>query len=114
MADARVKHLRVNATRAETLLWHQLRRKRVEGLRFRRQFPLGQYVVDFVCLPARLIVEVDGPTHELTERWDDRRTAWLESRGYRVIRFKNADVARNLDGVVGSIAAALREAAPSH
>jgi very-short-patch-repair endonuclease len=113
MANARVKHLRVNATRAETLLWHQLRRKRVGGLRFRRQFPLGPYVVDFVCLAAKLVVEVDGPTHALAERRDERRTRWLESRGFRVIRFKNEDVTCDLESTVRAIAAALREFAPS-
>ncbi len=113
MPDSRVKYLRVNATRVETLLWHQLCRKRVSGLRFRRQFRLGVYIVDFVCLPAKLIVEVDGPTHESTDESDRRRTQWLESRGYRVIRFRNADVSKNLIGVIDTITSALRAEAPS-
>ncbi len=113
MMDSRVSHLRVNATNAEQLLWHQLRRKRVGNLRFRRQFRLGNYIVDFVCLPARLVVEVDGPTHESTHDRDMRRTRWLESRGYRVIRFTNEHVTGNLEGVVRSISLALRANAPS-
>jgi very-short-patch-repair endonuclease len=85
------------------MLWHQLRKKRVGDVRFRRQFPIGTYIVDFVCLPARLIIEVDGPMHDLTFAADQRRTQWLESRGFKVVRFRNEDVLRNLDGVVAMI-----------
>jgi very-short-patch-repair endonuclease len=84
MTDDYVQHLRANATRAETLLWHQLRRKRVAELRFRRQFRLGRYIVDFVCLPARLVIEVDGASHDLTcsatwKAWC-RRSTWCCAR----------------------------------
>jgi very-short-patch-repair endonuclease len=108
MADQRVKHLRANATRAEELLWHQLRRKRVGNVRFRRQHRLGPYIVDFLCVPARLVVEVDGPTHAQTEARDERRTRWLESQRFRVIRFGNDQVTGDLDGVVRAITAAVR------
>jgi len=108
MADPRVKHLRVNATKAEDLLWHQLRRKRVGGVRFRRQHRLGPYIVDFLCVPARLVVEVDGPAHELTHARDERRTRWLESRRFRVIRCSNDQVTADLDGVVRTIETAFR------
>ena len=103
MADPIAKRLRENQTKAEQLLWHQLRKKRVGQLRFRRQFRLGHYIVDFVCLPARLIIEVDGPSHDQTLEDDERRSRWLESQGFKVIRFRNEDVLRNLDGVVRTI-----------
>ena len=112
MIDSRVKHLRTNATPVEDLLWHQLRRKRVNGVRFRRQFKLGTYIVDFVCLPARLVIEVDGATHELTHEQDERRTKWLEGQGFQVLRFRNLDVAKNLDGVVRAIEAATKNPSP--
>ncbi|MCK6452927.1 MAG: DUF559 domain-containing protein [Alphaproteobacteria bacterium] len=106
-SDDRVRYLRANTTRAEELLWHQLRRKRVAGLRFRRQFRLDHYIVDFVCLSARLIVEVDGPSHEQTVVRDNRRTQWLVRQGFRVIRFRNDEVFDNIEGVVRTIEAAL-------
>ena len=109
--DLHVKFLRQNQTGAERLLWHQLRRKRVGHLRFRRQYRLGSYIVDFVCLWARLIVEVDGPHHDLTFENDQRRTRWLESQGFRVIRFSNDDVMGNLEGVVRRIEVGLSKAA---
>jgi very-short-patch-repair endonuclease len=92
MTDPVVKKLRENATDAERKLWHLLRRKQVAGLRFRRQYPLGPYIVDFVCLPARLIIEVDGGQHADHVERDTMRTAWLESQGFRVIRFWNNEV----------------------
>jgi very-short-patch-repair endonuclease len=106
-----VRFLRQNATKAETLLWHQLRRKRVGERRFRRQYPIGRYIVDFVCLPARLIVEVDGASHDLTFEQDEHRTRWLEREGFRVIRFWNRDVMNALDSVVRTIEAELSAAA---
>jgi very-short-patch-repair endonuclease len=108
--DPRVKLLRQNATKAKTLLWHQLRRKRVGDLRFRRQYRIGRYIVDFVCLPARLVVEVDGDSHDLTFEQDERRTRWLEREGVRVIRFWNRDVMNDLDSAVRTIEAELSAA----
>ena len=107
MTNPRIKHLRRNATEAETLLWHQLRLKRVGERRFRRQFPLGDYIVDFVCLSAKIVVEMDGESHGQTVEFDARRTRWLEARGYRVVRFTNGEVMANLDGVVRTIELAL-------
>jgi very-short-patch-repair endonuclease len=103
MADRRVQFLRRNLTEAERLLWHQLRDRRVGGVRFRRQYRLGAYVVDFVCLPARLVIEVDGSSHEFTAEADGRRTQWLESQGFRVIRLSNEQVMSNLAGSVQTI-----------
>ena len=88
-------------------LWSRLRRKQLEGFRFRRQHPLGPYVVDFCCAEAKLIVEVDGGHHADD---DEARTRWLEARGYRVIRFWNNDVLANTEGVLCMILDALRAA----
>lgn len=76
-----------------------LRRRQVDGFRFRRQRPIGPYIVDFVCLSARLVIEVDGGQHADDVAWDTARTRWLESQGYRVIRFWNNEVLGNPDGV---------------
>jgi very-short-patch-repair endonuclease len=107
VADSFVRSLRRHPTEAERLLWRQLRGKKVGDLRFRRQFRLGPYVVDFVSLPARLVIEVDGASHELTADRDERRTGWLESRGFRVIRFTNDQIVERLSDVVDTIVAAL-------
>jgi very-short-patch-repair endonuclease len=79
-------------TRAEDILWRALRARRFDGHKFRRQMPLGPYVADFVCLEARLIVELDGAPHDddpAQQAHDARRTAWLASQGFRVLRFSN-------------------------
>ncbi len=91
-------------TEAEQRLWLQLRGRRLEGFKFKRQWTLGRYVVDFCCLEARLIVEVDGGQHN--EEADPVRTAWLEAEGFRVRR--NNDVVENLGGVLATLAADLR------
>jgi very-short-patch-repair endonuclease len=103
-----VKHLRQNMTRAEWKLWHHLRRKQIGGLRFRRQYPIGDYIVDFICLPARLIIEVDGGQHAQMEQEDAQRTAWLESQGFRVIRFWNNEVMETMEHVIETIQSEVR------
>ena len=89
-------------TRAETLLWRYIKAHRIEGLGFRRQAALGNYVADFVCHSARLIVELDSESHDFESRQktDRRRDAWFESQGYAVLRFTNDQVLRELEGVV--------------
>lgn len=110
----RARELRANMTDAEQKLWSVLRRKNLNGLRFRRQFSLGPYFADFICLPARLIIEVDGGQHAEEEQMahDQRRTAWLNSQNFRVLRFWNLDVLENLEGVVDAIDGALRQPLP--
>ena len=112
MPSLRARQLRTNATDAERKLWHKIRRRQLEGFRFRRQVPLGPYIVDFACLSAKLIVEVDGGQHgeEANILSDLQRTEWLERQGFRVIRLWNIDVLQNVDGVWENIAAALAEA----
>ncbi len=92
-------------TDAERRLWRELRARGL-GAKWRRQQPIGSYIADFVCQQARLIVEVDGGQHCESEA-DERRTAWLESVGYRVLRFWNNEVLENTDGVLIRVAEAL-------
>lgn len=112
MTDAKTfaRSLRWNATDAERLLWKQLRRRRVDGFRFRRQRPFGPYVCDFTCLEARLVVELDGSQHLEQADRDARRDDFMRSHGYRVMRFWNGDVASNTDEVLETIFAALHDA----
>jgi very-short-patch-repair endonuclease len=107
MLDAYVKFLRQNQTPAESRLWFQLRRNRTAGHAFRRQHRLDRYIVDFVCLAARLVIEVDGPTHDITVAEDAHRTRRLESQGFRILRFPNAQILTDLDSVVRTIEAIL-------
>ncbi|WP_415643223.1 endonuclease domain-containing protein [Sphingomonas antarctica] len=103
--------LRGMPTPAEDLLWRYLRSRRCAGAKCSRQIPVGPFVADFVCREQGLIVEVDGESHELTVDYDARRTGFLEAQGYRVVRFTNDEVTRNLDGVVRAIEVALRDSA---
>ena len=107
--------LRRRQTYAEARLWGELRTLRALGVRFRRQHPIGHYIVDFVCLEKKLVLEVDGGQHneEPGNQQDAERTAWLESEGYRVIRFWNNDVFSNMDGVGQRLAQFLEELSPS-
>ena len=108
------RQLRAQASDAEGKLWHALRRKQINGLRFRRQFALGPYFADFVCLPARLVIEVDGGQHGEAEQAarDARRTAWLERNGFRVLRFWADQVMTNLPSILDGIEIALRQPLP--
>ena len=90
-------------TDAERRLWAHLRLRRLDGHRFRRQVPIGPYVVDFACLAARLIVEVDGIQHSVDDLYEAKRTMWLEDRGYRVLRYGNRDVLVETDRVAEDI-----------
>src|SRR5262245_56290275 len=98
----RAKQLRRRMTRAETLLWRYIKANHIDGLSFRRQVPTRGYVADFVCYAARLIVELDGESHEFKSRQqhDAQRDAWFESQGYAVLRFTNDQVLSELEGVV--------------
>jgi very-short-patch-repair endonuclease len=106
---SRALSLRRDATDAETIIWNAIRAQRIHGARFRRQTPIGPFIVDFVCHAANLIIELDGGQHFETEheRRDARRDAFLVSKGYRVLRFNNYDVMTNRQGVLETIAAAV-------
>ncbi|MGD9501445.1 MAG: endonuclease domain-containing protein [Methyloceanibacter sp.] len=98
---ARARSLRSSSTMAERRLWKVLRKHQLHAVQFRRQQPIGPYVVDFFCPSAKLVIEIDGGQHAeaRTEMRDAKRTQWLESRGYQVLRFWNNDVLQNLEGV---------------
>jgi very-short-patch-repair endonuclease len=102
---SRAKRLRTTMTRAETLLWRYIKARRIGGLLFRRQVPMHRYIADFVCHSHRLIVEIDGESHNFESRvqHDAERDAWFVSEGYTVLRFTNEDVLTNLGGVVETI-----------
>jgi very-short-patch-repair endonuclease len=105
------KQLRKEMTEAEHLLWLHLRAHRLDGQKFRRQQPIGPYIVDFVQFDARLIVEADGGQHN--ESASDRtRDAWLASQGFRVLRFWNHDILQRTDAVLESIWAAVATSPP--
>lgn len=106
---AAARKLRVNQTDAEKLLWGRLRARQLQNYKFRRQQPLGPYVVDFVCQQTRLVIELDGGQHQEQENADALRTAFLISQGYRVSRFWNNEVMANLDGVLQQILELLAE-----
>ncbi len=104
---------RRDRTEPEKRLWQALRNRQLGGAKFRNQVWLGPFLVDFYCADAKLAVEVDGDTHAHQQDYDERRTAWLEEEGFRVIRFSNDEVMRNLEGVASAISAALVPS-PSH
>ena len=91
------------------MLWNILRRRQVSGYKFRRQAPIGPYIVDFLCLEIRLVIEVDGGQHSEQANYDARRTAWLESEGFKVIRFWNNEVLEETDSVRDAIWMAVEE-----
>ena len=102
--------LRREETIAEKRLWEQLRNRTLEGFKFSRQVPIGPYIVDFVCRDQRLIVEVDGATHTTENELanDNRRTGFLKSESYTVIRFQNDEIMSGMDEVLTLILQALR------
>ncbi len=99
------RELRKRMTDAETLLWHCLRGKRLDGFRFRKQHPIGRYVLDFYCVSKKLAIELDGGQHNTPEglAQDRERTAWLSAQGIRVVRFGNREVLSNLEDVLDRI-----------
>jgi very-short-patch-repair endonuclease len=105
----RARELRKNANDAEERLWSLLRGKQLSGYKFRRQYPIGNYIADFACISARLVIEVDGDTHgnDEAEARDAKRTEYIERLGYRVIRFWNDQVFNATDGVIETILDAL-------
>jgi very-short-patch-repair endonuclease len=99
------KSLRKNAPLPEQKLWAQLRNRQLEGFKFRRQVPIGPFIADFVCIEKMLVVELDGWTHSTAEElaYDHRRTAFLNSEGYRVVRFDNIESMQGMDEMLTMI-----------
>ncbi|HGJ65813.1 TPA: endonuclease domain-containing protein [bacterium] len=97
------RNLRKNPTDAEKFLWRHIRERQLEGLKFRRQFPIGNYIADFVCLEKHIIIELDGGQHAINKPKDIERDKWLSNQGFRVLRFWNNDVLNNIDGVIETI-----------
>jgi very-short-patch-repair endonuclease len=102
----RARHLRQAQTTAEKLFWHGVKAKRFESYKFRRQFPIGDYFVDFACVSAKLVVEIDGGQH-CDSVADVKRTEYIERKGYKVIRFWNDEILRNIEGVLTSLSLTL-------
>jgi very-short-patch-repair endonuclease len=94
------KSLRKKATQVETLLWNQLRARQIEGVKFRRQQPIDEIIVDFVCFEKKLIIELDGGQHAQSREKDRERDKNLSEKGYTVLRFWNNEVLENLIGVL--------------
>ncbi|MCK6554739.1 endonuclease domain-containing protein [Candidatus Binatia bacterium] len=107
-ATRRARRLRRRATDAEGRLWYHVRARQVDGAKFRRQEPLGPYMVDFCCVESRLVVEVDGGQHFEQREYDEERSRFLELSGYRVLRFWNNEVMENIEGVLARIGEAVR------
>ncbi len=103
------RRLRRTSTEAERKLWSLLSSAQLNGVKFRRQHPIGTYVVDFVSLDSKLVIEIDGGHHNIddVQKSDESRTAWLTGEGYSVLRFWNNDVINNTEGVIESIREAL-------
>jgi very-short-patch-repair endonuclease len=106
LLKTRARQMRREPTDAERRLWRYLRGGRLGGFKFRRQETLGPHIVDFVCLERRLIVEVDGGQHAENAR-DATRDAWLQGRGFEVVRFWNSEVLGETEGVVFALACKL-------
>ena len=109
------RDMRKAMTEPETRLWFELRAGRFEGIKFRRQKVIGRHIADFAANDPKLVIELDGDTHSSSADYDLERTRDLETQGYRVARFSNADVMQNIDGVLrqlGKIVERLRDAPP--
>jgi very-short-patch-repair endonuclease len=106
------RSLRSNLTDAEQLLWQALRQKQLHGNRFRRQHPIGKYIADFACIEQKLVIELDGGQHQEQAIYDAQRTAFIETQGWRVLRFWNNEVLGNLAGVLRKIAEELKVLPP--
>jgi len=105
----RARELRKNSTDAEKCLWQKLRNRQLGGYKFKRQVPIGHYIVDFMCESASLIVELDGGQHAEQQAYDDKRTAFLQAKGFKVLRYWNNEVLENTGNVLISLTLALSQ-----
>ena len=109
----RARELRSNMTNAERHLWKHLRQRQIAGYRFRRQMPMGSYIVDFICLERRLIIEIDGSQHQEQQVYDARRDQWLAEQEFQVLRFWNNEVLNQTEGVLMRILEVLERTPPT-
>ena len=105
----KAKQLRRNSTDAEKYLWAKIRNRQLESWKFRRQLPVGRYIVDFTCSELRLIIEIDGGQHAEQVHYDLGRTRFLQAKGYRVVRFWNNEVLGNIEGVLEALTLTLSQ-----
>jgi len=110
--NTRERELRQNATEAEKRLWTRQRNRQLDGLKFRRQVPMGRYIADFLCKSEKVIIELDGGQHAMQTEQDAERTRTMEAMGYIVLRFWNNDALGNTDGVLTEILATVRRGKP--
>ena len=108
ISHVRARELRRDRTAAEAKLWGRLRNASLDGVKFRRQFPIGEFIADFCCPQRRLVIELDGGQHVEQVQRDEWRRALLAQHGYRVMRFWNEEIINNLDGVLERILEELR------
>ncbi|HVG07612.1 MAG TPA: endonuclease domain-containing protein [Thermoanaerobaculia bacterium] len=110
LVRTRAKELRQTQTPAEKAMWGLLREHRLEGLKFRRQYPIGIFIVDFCCCERRLVVELDGEVHDTSSQqaWDENRDIYLQQRGFKVLRFRNEAVFNDPDSILQRIHEAVR------
>jgi very-short-patch-repair endonuclease len=98
--DDFARALRKRSTDAENILWRQLRAKKLLGLKFRRQEPIGRYIVDFVCHEKKVIIEIDGGQHSVDKEKDQERDHWFKTKGFEVLRFWNNDVLKKTEEIL--------------
>ena len=101
--SSNAKQLRKNCTHTEQHLWYFLRAKRLNGYKFKRQYVIDNYIVDFICIEHKLVIELDGSQHMDALDYDLKRTNYLNNKGYKVLRFWNHDVLQNTDSVLREI-----------
>jgi very-short-patch-repair endonuclease len=106
------RELRRDVSRAEKICWHLIRDRRIKGVKFRRQHPIGPYFADFACVSRKLVIEIDGEHHAFQAEADARRTAAMEREGWRVIRFWANEVVQNPEGIWTTIEIALNDRSP--
>jgi very-short-patch-repair endonuclease len=99
----RARQMRKESTNAEALLWVRLRKRQLDGLKFRRQHIIQNFIFDLYCPRVKLVIEIDGPVHDVQEEYDQEREKILQELGYQMVRFKNSEVERNIDLVVARI-----------
>ena len=105
----RARILRKNMTDAERAIWQSVRNRQLGGFKFRRQKPIGPFIVDFVCVEKKIIIEVDGGQHALNTEHDDKRSEFLRNKGYKILRFWNSDVLNEKNAVLEEILINLKE-----